>query len=73
MRNISKHIVITYNGNNKNKISSEKCIVKEVKVYIAKIISSIIVYVKWDQKVQGRGVHNVVNKKRGIRKQVHYS
>ncbi len=67
MRKISKHIVITYNSNNKNKISNEKCIVKEVKIYVAKNISSIIVYVKWDQKIQGRGVHNVVNKERGIR------
>jgi hypothetical protein len=73
MRNISKHIVITYNSNNKNKISSVKCIVKEVKVYVAINISSKIVYVKYDQKVQGRSVHNDVNKERGITSKQYYS
>jgi hypothetical protein len=40
MRNISKHIVITHNNNNKNKISNVKCIVKKVKAYVAINISS---------------------------------
>jgi hypothetical protein len=73
IRSISKPIVITYNRNDKNKISSEKCIVKEVKVYVTKNISSKIVYVKKDQKVQGRGVHNEVNKERGIISKQYYS
>ena len=68
MRNISKHIVITHNNNNKNKISNVKCIVKKVKAYVAINISSkkYPVYVKCGQKVQGRSVHNEVNKERGI-------
>jgi hypothetical protein len=66
IRNISKHIVITNNNNNKNIIRSEKCIVKVVNVYVTKNISNKIIYVKWDQNVQGRDVHNEVNKERGI-------
>jgi hypothetical protein len=68
MRNISKHIVITHNSNNKNKINNVKCIVKKVKAYVAITISSkkYPVYIKCDQKVQGRSVHNKVNNDSGI-------
>jgi hypothetical protein len=75
MRNISKHIVITHNNNNKNKISNVKCIVKKVKAYVAINISSKKkpIYAKCGQKVQGRSVHNEVKKECGIINKQYYS
>ena len=75
MRNISKHIVITHNNNNKNKISNVKCIVKKVKAYVAINISNKKnpIYAKCGKKVQGHSVHNEVNKECGVINKQNYS